>query len=107
MTKKQITFLADEATVAELDYLTRLSTTTRSELIRTLVSKEYRLDLLNTIDHLPSHLQEALGASSDEYVRNITKLLNTPPAQFLTYKGLTGEEAVRSWSMDHPENFQN
>lgn len=47
MTKKQITFLADEATVAELDYLTRLSTTTRSELIRTLISKEYKLDNTN------------------------------------------------------------
>ena len=45
MTKKQITFFADEATVAELDYLTRLSTATRSELIRTLISKEYKLDL--------------------------------------------------------------
>ena len=105
MTKKQITFLDDEATVAELDYLTRLSTTTRSELIRTLISKEYKLDLLNTIDHLPSHFQEALGSSSDEYMENITKLLNTPPAQFLTYKGLTGEDAVRAWQMDNPELY--
>ncbi len=101
MTKKQITFLADEATIAELDYLARLKATSRSEILRFMISRDYKLDKLDLMERLPANLREQL--SSEDYDRTLTTLINTPPAQFLTYRGLTGKEAVRAWQIDHPD----